>query len=182
MTLFRKVLLGTGAVLLLAAGVGLLLPRHIHVERSIVINAAPEAVFALVNGFERFNEWSPWAALDPAAKYTREGPATGVGATLVWVGDPATLGSGRQVIVESKPSQSVRLDYEFGPQGKAKGTFTLAATGAGTSVTWGFDTDLGMNPVSRYFGRMLDGMIGGDFERGLAGLKKVAESPQASSL
>jgi carbon monoxide dehydrogenase subunit G len=174
MSLYRKVLLGTGAVMVVAALVGLMLPRHVRVERSIVVNAPPAAVFEILNSFRQFNEWSPWAQLDPDAKYSVEGPVSGVGATLRWVGDPATLGSGSQAIVESRPSELVRMAIDFGPT-RAAGTFTLKPDGSGTRVVWTLETDLGMNPVSRYFGRMLDGMIGGDFERGLQKLKRFAE-------
>lgn len=176
MTLFRKALLGIGALLVLLVAVGFMLPRNVHVERTITINAPRAAVFPLVNGFARFNEWSPWAALDPTAKYSCQGPAEGVGARISWVGDPATLGSGSQTITASTPLEMVKTAVDFGPQGKAAGTFTLAEEGANTRVTWGFDIDLGNNPMSRYFGLMFDSMIGADYERGLAGLKKVAEA------
>lgn len=177
MTVYRKVLIGTGAVLIAAAAVGLMLPRHVHVERSITINAPRAAVFGIVNGYALFAKWSPWAPLDPNAKYTYEGPAEGVGARLIWEGDPATLGSGSQTITESRTGEMVKTAIDFG-QGRAVGTMTLVDNGAGTRVTWGLDTDLGMNPVSRYFGLAFDQMIGGDFERGLAGLKTLAESGQ----
>lgn len=175
MTLFRKILLGIGVVLLAAAAIGLALPRQVHVERSLFINASRSTVFTILNGYTHFNKWSPWAALDPDAKYTYEGPVAGVGAAMSWVGDPATMGSGSQRITESRPWEMVRTAIDFGPQGRAIGTFSLVEDGAGTMATWGFDTDLGMNPVSRYFGLMFERMIGGDFERGLEGLRKLAE-------
>ena len=50
--------------LLLVAG-SLLLPASTHVERSVVIDRPPAQVFATVNSFQRFGEWSPWAAYDP---------------------------------------------------------------------------------------------------------------------
>src|SRR4029079_17993737 len=74
-------LIGLVAVVLAA---GLFLPRKAHVERSIVTSAAPATVFEIVNGFRRFNEWSPWARLDPDTKYTYSGPETGVGARMEW--------------------------------------------------------------------------------------------------
>jgi uncharacterized protein YndB with AHSA1/START domain len=175
MTLYRKVLLGTGLVLVLAAGGGLLLPRSVHVERTTAIRAPRPAVFAILNSFARFNEWSPWAPLDPNAKYSYDGPATGVGARMTWVGDPATLGSGAQAITESRPPEIVKTAIDFGTQGRAALTFTLTETAGGTTVTWAFDTDLGMNPVSRYVGLAIDTMVGNDFERGLARLKVLAE-------
>jgi effector-binding domain-containing protein len=114
--------------------------------------------------------------MDPNAKYTYSGPVTGVGAKMSWVGDPKSVGSGSQEIVESRPYELVKAALDFGDQGKATAQFVLAKEGSGTRVTWGFDTDLGMNPVARYFGLMFDSMIGKDYEKGLAGLKALAES------
>jgi hypothetical protein len=176
MSLFRKVLLGIGGLIILLTLVAYLLPRNVHVERATTITAPRATVFTIVNSFTHFNKWSPWAALDPSATYTYEGPVAGVGARMIWVGDPSTMGSGSQVIIESKPWDTVTADFDLGPQGKATGRFTLTAKGPSTNVVWAFDMDLGMNPVSRYFGLMLESMVGGDFERGLAGLKKLAES------
>jgi len=175
MSLFRKVLLGIGGLLILLTLVAYLLPRNVHVERSTQIAAPRATVFTIVNSFTHFNKWSPWAALDPNAKYTYEGPVAGVGARMIWIGDPSTMGSGSQIITASTPWETVTTDIDFGPQGKATGRFTLTAQGPATHVVWALDTDLGMNPVSRYFGLMFDGMIGRDFEKGLAGLRKLAE-------
>ena len=72
---------------------GLLLPSTTHVERSVVIERSPGQVFATLDSFERFNTWSPWAEYDPQATYTFEGPASGVGARMRWVGNRA-VGSG----------------------------------------------------------------------------------------
>ena len=69
----------------------------------------------------------------------------------------------------------------FGEQGNALASVVLEPAGAGTKVTWGLDTDLGFNPIARYFGMMMDGMVGPDYEKGLARLKAVAESAAAPS-
>jgi hypothetical protein len=176
MTLFRKVVLGIGGVIALVAVIGLLLPRYVHVERAITIKAPRATVFTVLNGFTHFNKWSPWFQLDPDAKYTLEGPRSGAGARLSWVGDPATLGNGSQAIITSEPWGRVQTDFDFGPQGKAIGTHTLTDEGGDTRVVWGFNTDLGLNPVSRYLGLMFDTMIGRDYDRGLDGLKKFVET------
>jgi effector-binding domain-containing protein/uncharacterized protein YndB with AHSA1/START domain len=161
-------------LLLLLAGVGMLLPRHSHVERKIVIDAPRATVFALVDGFKQFKKWSPWAQ-DPNAKYTIEGPEFGVGAKQSWVGDPKA-GSGSQEIVEAKPMESVTSRLDFGDQGIATATMALAPEGGGTQVTWSLDTDNGAGPVSRWFGLMMDRWVGPDYEKGLANLKALAES------
>jgi len=99
-----------------------------------------------------------------------------VGARLTWSGDPKTVGSGSQEIVESRPYDTIVSRLDFGAQGKAKAAFRFLPDGDGTRVTWSCDVDLGRSPVARYFGLMLEGMIAPDYERGLANLKGLAES------
>ena len=177
MAIFRKIVLVVVLVLLLLAGIGMLLPRRVHVERSIAIGAPRATVFALVDGFKQFNKWSPWAALDPNTKYTHEGPPFGVGAKQSWVGDPKTVGSGSQEIVEVEPFQRVKSRLDFGAQGLATAEFVLTRASSGTTeVTWSLDSDMGAGPVGRYFGLVMDRMIGPDYEKGLVGLKALAES------
>ncbi len=176
MRILKRLFLAVFIVLVLAAGIGMLLPRQVHVERATTIDAPPATVFALVNGYRRFNEWSPWAALDPQAKYTISGPPTGVGAKMAWVGDPKKVGSGSQEILESRPGELVRTKLDFTGQGVSEASFRLAPAGPGTRVTWTFDTDMGAGPVGRWFGLFMGRMIGPDYEKGLAGLKKLGES------
>src|SRR5215471_4271238 len=95
-------------------GVAFVLPSSAHVERSITIERPPSEVFAVLNSFRRFNEWSPWAAKDPNAQYTFSGPLTGAGAKMSWQGDPKTVGTGSQAIVASKPNESVTVALDFG--------------------------------------------------------------------
>ena len=51
----------------------------------------------------------------------------------------------------------------------------LRPEGSGTRVTWTNEGDMGTNPVNRYFGLMMDSMVGPDFEAGLKNLKALAE-------
>jgi len=174
----RRVLLYVGVALLVLVAAAYLLPRRVHVERSATIAAPSATLFAVLNSYQQFNKWSPWFDLDPGAKYTYEGPSAGAGAKMSWVGDSNTLGSGSQTITASVPFEKVAADVDFGQGGSpAKQVISLAADGTATKVTWGIDVDLGMNPVNRYFGLMFDGMIGKDFDKGLANLKKYAEGP-----
>jgi uncharacterized protein YndB with AHSA1/START domain len=167
------------AILFLAIGfllIGLILPKTTHVEREVTIDRPPAKVFAMLDSYRRFNEWSPWFARDPKAEYVYEGPATGIGASMRWASEQSDVGSGRQTIIESEPSSRVVAKLEFDGQGDARATFTLTPQGGGTRVVWGFDTDHGMNPLSRWFGLLFDRMIGPDYEKGLAKLKMVMES------
>jgi effector-binding domain-containing protein len=176
MSWVRRIMLWVGALLVVAIAAAYLLPRTVRVERRITIAAPQATLFAVLNSYKLFNKWSPWFELDPAAKYTYEGPGSGVGARIAWVGNPKSLGSGSQTITASRPLEQVASDVDFGQGGKpAKQVMSLAADGTATRVTWGIEVDLGMNPVARYFGLGFDGMIGKDFDKGLTLLKTFAE-------
>jgi uncharacterized protein YndB with AHSA1/START domain len=165
------------AIVAVALGAAFLLPRHAVVARSIEIAAPPAAVFPLVGDLRRFNEWSPWAALDPDAVYTFTGPTDGVGQTLNWQSEDKRVGSGAIAIAAIEPDTHVALTIDFADAGTALASLALEPVASGTRVTWGFDSDLGFNPIARYFGMMADDVIGPDYEKGLARLKAIAETP-----
>ena len=165
--------LGLAVVLLIA--IAYILPGQVHVKRATVIEAPPADVFKLVNGFENFNQWSPWYERDPEGDYKIEGPASGVGARMTWASEKPDVGSGSQEIVEIVEDKLVRTKLDFGEMGDANAFFEIEPNGEHTRLVWGFDTELGLNPVSRYFGLMFDDWIGADYEHGLAKLKNLAE-------
>jgi len=175
-----------GIVLLLLIAVfvvtGYLLPKQVHIERSITVERPVTMMFELLNSYRYFNEWSPWAKRDPKAQFMISGPESGVGARMSWVGDPHLVGSGWQQIVASKPYEQINISLDFDAQGPADTGFTLVAKGDATRITWFFDSDLtkGVNLVdsflARYFGLLFDRWVGGDYEAGLANLKQYAES------
>jgi effector-binding domain-containing protein len=173
--MIKKILASLVVILVAAAGVGLLLPRHARVERVIVINRPASLIFATVNSFQQFPKWSPWQDLDPNMHQTREGPRDGVGAKLVWSGNDK-VGSGTQLITDSTPDRSVASDLDFGSMGVAKSLLSLTPDGPATRVAWTLDIDMGANPIGRYMGLTMDRMIGPDFARGLSNLKKLLES------
>ncbi len=164
-------------------GVAFVLPPSAHVERSVTIDRPASEIYAVLNSYHRFIDWSPWAAKDPSAHYTQSGPAAGVGAKQSWIGDPKTVGSGSQEIIESKANESVTTALDFGDMGQAKARFLLTPAGQGTKVTWSLDTSapLGLdakiiwNTIGRYMGLFMDRMVGPDYEAGLAKLKTLVE-------
>jgi uncharacterized protein YndB with AHSA1/START domain len=164
-------------VIAVAIVIAFMLPRHAIVTRSAEIAAPPSAVFALVGDLRRFNEWSPWADIDPETVYTFTGPIDGAGQTLNWESDDKRVGTGLMSIAAIAPDSRVDMEIMFSGQGSALASVLLEPAGAGTKVTWRLDTDLGFNPIARYFGMMMDGMIGPDYEKGLGRLKAVAEAP-----
>jgi hypothetical protein len=55
-------------------------PDDFRIERSARIEASPSDVFAEINDFRNWKEWSPWEKLDPNMVTTYDGPDSGVGA------------------------------------------------------------------------------------------------------
>ena len=173
--MLKKILIALVAILVIAIVVGLLLPRQVKVQRSVVIDRPPSLIFATINSFQLFPRWSPWQDLDPNMHQTMEGPRDGVGAKLVWTGNDK-VGNGTQIITAAAPDQSVATDLDFGSMGTAKSVMSLEPQGASTKVIWSVVVDMGANPVGHYFGLMMDGMMGKDFDTGLGKLKSLLES------
>lgn len=176
----KSLLIGLGAVIGLLVVIGLLLPREVHVERSIVIAAPPATVFPMLNDLRNFNRWSPWARIDPETRYSFSGPSSGTGAAMAWDSDHPNVDKGRMEIIESSPGQQVVMLLDFGPKGSAEASLGVQADGQGSRVTWRFDEDFGYNLMGRYFGLMLDALIGGEYEKGLNNLKALLEQGEAS--
>ena len=172
-------------VLLVVAfvAIGFFLPQNAHVERSITTSASPAAVYAAIDGFERFNEWSPWASLDPSTRYSYAGPATGVGARMEWHSDDPDVGSGSQQITAVEPGRSVTSTLDFGSDGIATTKMTLVPEGSGgTRIVWAMDMSFAGNFIGRYFGPFLDRMVGPDYDEGLRRLKQLVEvAPRADA-
>jgi effector-binding domain-containing protein len=173
--MIKKILAGLVAVLVVLAVVGLILPRHVEVKRSVTIDRPASLVYAAVNSFVLFHKWSPWQDLDPNMSQTTEGPRDGVGAKLLWKGNDK-VGSGTQLITASTADRSVASDLDFGDMGAAKSLMTLTPDGKATRVTWTVDVDMGANPIGHYIGLTMDGMLGKDFASGLNKLKTLVES------
>ncbi|MEL7115208.1 MAG: SRPBCC family protein [Pseudomonadota bacterium] len=175
MRLFGK-LLGYVVLLVIAlVVVAFFLPRNVEVSRSITIDAPAADIFPHVNSMQKTEAWSPWLDRDPNVVLTYEGPEVGVGNKLIWASEVPEVGNGTQEITASIENERVETALDFGPMGTADASFVLVADGDGTEVTWGFVTDLGMNPVARYMGLMFDGWVGGDYETGLSKLKALVE-------
>lgn len=157
--------------------VAALQPAEYRVARSISISAPPSVVFAQVNDLHKFQTWSPFAKIDPAAKNVFEGPPSGTGAVFVWSGN-AEVGEGRMTIIESHPDDLIRFQLDFVKPFTSTATaeFTFKPDNNQTVVTW---TLAGRkNFVSKAISLFMsmDKMIGSQFEKGLADLKSLCES------
>jgi uncharacterized protein YndB with AHSA1/START domain len=174
----KKILLGLLAVIVVFLIVVALQPGEYKVTRSAAMNAPPGPVFDQVNDFHNWKNWSPWEERDPNMERKIEGPDAGVGAKYSWSGNDE-VGVGKMEITESKPSELIliKLDFIEPFQSTADTEFTFKPDGDGTTVSWT------MSGKNNFLGKAMcmfmnmDKMIGADFEKGLAKLKKQVEPP-----
>jgi len=171
MNFARRLLLSIAVLIMLVGFVGAFLPTSAHVERSIVIDSAPEKIWPHISNFKSWESWSPWYTKDPEAKFTYSGEPGAVGHRAEWESENSEVGSGSQEVVEISDQKSMTTALDFGEQGMAKAKFELVPEGNGTKVTWSLDSDFSDNFVGRYFGLFLDKMVGADYETGLTNLK-----------
>ena len=87
----------------------------------------------------------------------------------------AQVGNGTQEITQSTPGVRVAISLVIGKMGPSVAVFDLTTEELGTRVEWSLTSDMGMNPVGRWMGLMMDRWVGPDFETGLAHLKAQAE-------
>ena len=153
-------------------------PAEFHIERSLAVGAPPAAVFPHVNDLHAWAAWSPWEKLDPKMERTHSGPPAGPGATYAWQSESGKVGQGRMTIEKSEAPALVVVTLEFIKPFAATNTVTFSfdATPDGTKVTWAMDGHNGFMGKAFALLMNMDKTVGGDFERGLVGLKAVVEA------
>lgn len=148
-----------------------------RIERSKVIAATPQDIFALIEDFQNWGRWSPYEKLDPKMARTFSSPSGGKGASYAWE-SKGRGGVGRMEILDVVPASKIVIELAFAKPMKARNEaqFVLVPQGRATRVTWimtGRHTALS-KLMHKVLG--LDRMVGRDFEAGLADLKTAAES------
>lgn len=166
------ILLGLG----LLFGIACTKPDTLVVERSISIKKSPEDILPLIDNFHNWQRWSPWEDVDPNLHRTFSGPDEGKGATYSWEGNNEA-GSGRMEVEAASPSSvSIKLDFLKPFEGHYKTEFLLEPSSETTKVGWRMTgRNEFLSKVIQVFMDM-DQMIGGQYEKGLARLKQLAEA------
>jgi hypothetical protein len=175
----KRIAWGVGALVVLSGLVVALQPAEFAVERSATIEAPPHLVYGYIENLREWEAWSPFARMDPEQKNSYEGPAAGVGAITSWEGPEA--GKGRATITGVKPDREVdvRLEFQEPMEVTNRAVFRLAPAGDATTVTWRLEGRNGF--VAKAFSLLMDmdAMVGGEFEKGLASMKTLAEEAES---
>ncbi len=149
-----------------------------EVVRRTTIDATPDAVFELMADLTRYDEWSPWADLDPDLTVTHGGTPGTVGSTYAWTGN-RKVGAGSMELTEVEAPGRIAVDLRFLKPFKSEAgvEWLVEPAGDGASVAWRMTgTRTRMVKIMGVFGQTMDKMVGSDFEKGLANLKRAVEA------
>lgn len=153
-------------------------------SKDIVINRPLSEVMKNVGDFSHWNAWSPWIIQEPDCPVTVEGTANTVGHTQAWKGE--RIGSGQITIaaINENDTGNPSIDYDlvfFEPwKSQSKTQFIFEAiSDEETKVTWSMQGTL---PFFLFFlKKMMIGVIGSDYARGLLMLKEFIETDEVLS-
>ena len=172
----KKVILALMVIPIGLIVISLFLPSRYRVERSLVMQAKADAVYAQVSALKNWPEWTAWTvAKYPDMKCSFAGPESGVGAGYSWEGKSSGAGSLKVTRVDVGNRLDYDLDFENGKY-LSTGAIIIEPVNGAVKVTWFNEGSLGWNPVSRYFGLLMDRMMGPDFEEGLRKLQQRMEA------
>ncbi len=181
MKVLKAIGLGLAVLIVIWLALGIIMPKHITTDRSVVIKASPGQVFNAVNDLTTWEKWSPWKEKDPTTVITYGEKSSGVGGSYSWVGDKKKSGSGTMTITEAQSPESLTARLEFTGQGEATTTWKFEPKGTDTEVTWGLSSDFPF-PWNAFLVFMdFKGMIHKDFDRGLELLKGYVEAQAANA-
>ena len=139
--------------------IGLLLPSHGHLERSVEVSSPVRQIYDSINTLRRFPEWSAERRLDPQMKIEFEGPREGIDAGVRWDGNES-VGKGGLKIVASDLDSQVKMAVEDKFAGTNK-SYTIrlepAQNAKTTRIFWSYDVDYGWNLFWRYAGLYIHG-------------------------
>jgi len=178
MTMLRAfvAIASTLVVLLLLAGY--LLPGELYVERTLTVQAEPEAVYSLVNSGEGWGQWTSWIKeFDPSWKGNiLDGPTEGVGMRYKW--QTNKLGGGVITITVSEAPKHVAYTMRQLPsEQELQGQFRVEAVAeGGCRVSWSEGTTI-EGSIGRWMALASKGRIATNMDKTLGRLRDLAETP-----
>jgi uncharacterized protein YndB with AHSA1/START domain len=159
-------------VVVFLAGAMMISPTY-KVERVMLINAPPEKIYPLIATPREWPKWGIWFEREKDMKVDFAGAESGTGAKWGWA---SKEGRGEMEFTRAEPGKFVEYALYFPDMGvRSKGALTLTPSGSATRLSWTNEGDVGRNPVMRWFVPFFDGMIGKDYEAGMAKLKAMVE-------
>lgn len=178
MKTWQKILIGVVVTLIAFLGYAAMQPDNFTVVRTVEIKAPVEKPFAIVADLHQWAKWSPWEKMDPTMNKTFSGATSGVGQVYDWQGNKQ-VGKGRMTITSLEPNKTVGIKLEFFEPFAATNDvrFDFSQTGDMSKVVWNMQGQANVIFKAMTVFKSADAMMGPDFEKGLAELKRLSETP-----
>ena len=173
-TVLKAIIFIIMAITVVFYGGAYLLPSEARVERQVQIAVPPDQVFAIASSLRRVPDWSPWLDIDPATRFSFEGPEQGAGQIMRWASNNPMVGSGTMTVTGTVPDESITTTADYGGFGRSDAEMLFAPVAGGTEVTWRSRAKL-PGVIDRWAGLGIDRTVGAEYEKALAKLKALAE-------
>lgn len=152
--------------------VSLFIPKIKKASATATIEAPNPIVYDQVNELKNWENWSAWHKMDPDSKYDYSIPSAGEGAWYNWNGPKN--GKGKMTITKALPGQSISTALDFDGHGTATANFTFDTEGNRTKITWDFESNVGMNPIAKFFTMGMEKEVEASYKKSLETLSEVS--------
>ncbi len=168
----RIILIFVVLIIIFFLVITLFLPKSYVVKRERRIPAPIDSVFKYATDLDQWEQWSTWKVADPEANYQFSNTRQGIGSWMSWEGE--VVGTGKLTVTNLIVNQELAYTLDFQKPYKAQSTGGMYFQGNDqeTRVQW-YDTGEAKWPMGRIYGVMMDGMLGPEFDKGLARLDSV---------
>ena len=170
MSIILAILLGILTIFFVVIVIGYNSPKTIILDISRKIAKPADVVFHACGDFKEFVKWSPWSEKDPSMSQSITGEPFTVGSIYTWKGN-RSVGSGRMTIDHIEANERIDFTLNFGPQGDIKTYFIIESDKEFSTITWHFESEVGTNPIYRFFGNVMKGYLKKNFSKGLDNLE-----------
>lgn len=182
-----KGLLALGGIVAVAAagflGYVAMQPGELAVSKTITVKATPDDVAPYARDLRKWNEWSPWADIDPEVQAAYSDPSDGKGAWYSWEGND-DVGKGKMTVTTDAEGQVVHeVAFERPMEDVAESTIRWKATDPEhTEITWSFRQEAGFGTKLANVLMDIETMLQGDYDKGMVRMQPLVEKAAAERI
>ena len=173
--MLKKILIGFATLVVGFVVVVSMQPSEYRVERTAMMNAPADIVWAEFSDFSKWKNWSHWEKSDPSQKTTITGAPGTAGHKTVWDGEKTGKGTMEVTAATAPNALSIKLVFTEPMASEATTDFKVEQKGDAVAVTWSMDGENDF--MGKFFGLAMgvEDMIGTAYEDSLVNLKQVTE-------
>ncbi|MGE4618289.1 MAG: SRPBCC family protein [Planctomycetota bacterium] len=148
------------------------LPDKYSVSRTTFIASDGKVIQENLAGMKFWGQWTPWNQQEDLFGKFYSGSLSKVGSKVSWDSDKS--GNGAIEIISAEPGRGIVYDLTLEGFSQSMGVIQITQLAGGCEVMWqlrGSVTD----PLGVFFVPFMDYLVGPEFEKSLAGLKKRCE-------